>query len=162
MAALAKAVIRANEMDGAVNVIQKHSSDVTVSDSEDSGDCIAQAPAAHLCNCSALTWKPDDSLSALYCIASKSSWPAVLASCARSHISCCVPDRVMLLLIESDDSLYVQDMQQRADVIVTEIFDSELLGEGVLPSLQHALSTLAKVQAASCCHSALTCQQSLR
>ena len=43
----------------------------------------------------------------------------------------------------------MQDMQQRADLIVTEIFDSELLGEGVLPSLRHALSNLAKVPSIS-------------
>ncbi|KAK9832356.1 hypothetical protein WJX74_007506 [Apatococcus lobatus] len=72
MAALAKAVLRANGMTDEVQVISKHSSDVTVFDGDDA------------------------------------------------------------------------DMQQKADVIVTEIFDSELLGEGVLPSLQHALSALAK------------------
>ncbi len=48
-------------------------------------------------------------------------------------------------LLCSDKAVCMQDMQQKADVIVTEIFDSELLGEGILPSLRHALSTLAKV-----------------
>lgn len=36
-------------------------------------------------------------------------------------------------------------MEAAADVIVTEIFDSELLGEGVLPTMRHALKSLLKV-----------------
>ena len=39
------------------------------------------------------------------------------------------------------------DLPQRVDVIVTEIFDSELLGEGILPTLQHAVNNLLKVHA---------------
>ena len=39
------------------------------------------------------------------------------------------------------------DLPQRVDVIVTEIFDSELLGEGILPTLQHAVNNLLKVSA---------------
>ena len=39
------------------------------------------------------------------------------------------------------------DLPQRVDVIMTEIFDSELLGEGILPTLQHAVSNLLKVRA---------------
>ena len=41
-------------------------------------------------------------------------------------------------------------MQQKVDLIVTEIFDSGLLGEGVLPSLRHAMSSLAKVRVLLC------------
>lgn len=33
----------------------------------------------------------------------------------------------------------------QVDVIVTEIFDSQLLGEGLLPTLQHAIPNLLKV-----------------
>eukprot|EP00884_Botryococcus_braunii_P004116 jgi/Botrbrau1/13705/Bobra.250_2s0004.3 len=36
------------------------------------------------------------------------------------------------------------DMEKKADVIVTEIFDSELLGEGIIPSLRDALPRLLK------------------
>ena len=39
------------------------------------------------------------------------------------------------------------DLPQRVDIIVTEIFDSELLGEGILPTLQHAVNNLLKVHA---------------
>ena len=36
-------------------------------------------------------------------------------------------------------------MHRRADVIVTEIFDSELLGEGILPTMRHAVKHLLQV-----------------
>lgn len=38
------------------------------------------------------------------------------------------------------------DMLQPADVIVTEIFDSVLLGEGILATMRHALKNLLKVK----------------
>ena len=37
------------------------------------------------------------------------------------------------------------DMSRKADVIVTEIFDSELLGEGILSTMRHAKLDLLKV-----------------
>lgn len=37
------------------------------------------------------------------------------------------------------------DMPRKADVIVTEIFDSELLGEGILPTMRHAVEYLLQV-----------------
>lgn len=43
------------------------------------------------------------------------------------------------------------DLPQRVDIIVTEIFDSELLGEGILPTLQHAVNKLLKVCAVQSC-----------
>ena len=36
----------------------------------------------------------------------------------------------------------------RAAVVVTEIFDSELLGEGVLPTMRHATSDLLQARSA--------------
>ncbi len=38
------------------------------------------------------------------------------------------------------------DMPRKPDVIVTEIFDSELLGEGVLPTMRHAVKHLLQVR----------------
>ena len=38
------------------------------------------------------------------------------------------------------------DMDGKADVLVTEIFDSELLGEGLLPTLRDAVPRLLKVR----------------
>lgn len=43
------------------------------------------------------------------------------------------------------DHLLLIVVQELADVIVMEIFDSILLGEGVLPTMRHALEALAKV-----------------
>ena len=40
------------------------------------------------------------------------------------------------------------DMPAKADVIMTEIFDSQLLGEGILPTMQHTVKHLLQV----CCH----------
>lgn len=39
----------------------------------------------------------------------------------------------------------VPDADEIFDVIVTEIFDSELLGEGILPTMRHAAAKLLKV-----------------
>ncbi|KAG2424741.1 hypothetical protein HXX76_014314 [Chlamydomonas incerta] len=36
------------------------------------------------------------------------------------------------------------DMYERVDVVVTEIFDSELLGEGMIPTMRHAVQHLIK------------------
>lgn len=38
------------------------------------------------------------------------------------------------------------DVPDKVDVIVTEIFDSELLGEGILPTMRDATSRLLKVK----------------
>ena len=38
----------------------------------------------------------------------------------------------------------MSDMMERADIVISEILDSALLGEGVLPSLRDAFTRLAK------------------
>lgn len=55
-----------------------------------------------------------------------------------------------MLLVSSDSlstvlPLVYQDMPRKANVLVTEIFDTELLGEGVLPTLAHAWKHLLEV-----------------
>lgn len=42
------------------------------------------------------------------------------------------------------------DMQERANILVTELFDTELIGEGALPSYEHAHTHLVKVNKYSC------------
>jgi predicted RNA methylase len=44
-----------------------------------------------------------------------------------------------------DASTAEADIAGKVDVIVTEIFDSELLGEGILPTMRHAVRHLLKV-----------------
>jgi protein arginine N-methyltransferase 7 len=63
----------------------------------------------------------------------------LLASGKDSH-TCCLP---CLTLAEAGD------MDVRADVVVHEILDTELLGEGVLPSLRDAYSRLLRPGAVS-------------
>ena len=36
-------------------------------------------------------------------------------------------------------------MANRADLVVMELFDTELIGEGLLPSMRHAFKHLLKV-----------------
>ena len=36
-------------------------------------------------------------------------------------------------------------MEEKANVLITEIFDTELIGEGVLPTLRHAHRELLQV-----------------
>lgn len=86
MAALANTVLRGNGMTEQVKVINKHSTDVVVSDGADAG--ISRRPCFF----------------------------------ALQQIVCPCPEA------QPDRSLLVQDMQQRADVIVTEIFDSGGMG----------------------------------
>ena len=47
-------------------------------------------------------------------------------------------DRITLLESRSSD-LHAKDMPRLADIIVTEIFDTELIGEGVLGTMRHAM-----------------------
>ena len=37
------------------------------------------------------------------------------------------------------------DLQSKANVLVSELFDTELIGEGVLSTLKHALENLVEV-----------------
>lgn len=41
------------------------------------------------------------------------------------------------------------DMQEKANILVTELFDTELIGEGALPSYEHAHLHLVQVRAKS-------------
>jgi len=50
--------------------------------------------------------------------------------------------RVRVLAKRSDAMRMPEDMGARAQLVVTEIFDSDLLGEGMLPSIRHALREL--------------------
>ncbi len=55
-----------------------------------------------------------------------------------------------LYILKTFDSSYNfwilgRDMKEKANVLVTEIFDTELIGEGVLPTLRHAHRELLEV-----------------
>ena len=46
----------------------------------------------------------------------------------------------------SDDNVTGGDMAERANVLVTEVFDTELIGEGALSTFQHAHQCLLQVK----------------
>jgi type III protein arginine methyltransferase len=53
-------------------------------------------------------------------------------------------DRITVLNKKSNDIVVGTDMPEKADVLVQEIFDSDLLSEGVLPSMEDAHARLLK------------------
>ena len=53
-------------------------------------------------------------------------------------------DNITVLAKNSTDLVVGQDMDLQADVVVSEILDGGLLGEGVIPSLRHAMANLAR------------------
>lgn len=42
------------------------------------------------------------------------------------------------------------DMEMKANVLITELFDTELIGEGALPSYEHAHQNLVQVCMSHC------------
>ena len=57
-------------------------------------------------------------------------------------------DRVTVIGKRSDELLVGRDMAQRAEVLITETFSSNLLDEGVLPTIEHAHQYLLTENAA--------------
>ena len=53
-----------------------------------------------------------------------------------------VANKIQIVNKFSSDMTVPEDMLSKADVLVTEIFDAGLFGEGFLPTLQHAWETL--------------------
>lgn len=49
------------------------------------------------------------------------------------------------------------DMQERANILVTELFDTELIGEGALPSYEHAHMHLVQVNTVVNCSLTFCC-----
>lgn len=51
-----------------------------------------------------------------------------------------------MLFVELNNVVFADgDMQERANILVTELFDTELIGEGALPSYKHAHMHLVQV-----------------
>jgi len=129
MVNLARQLVSHNRLTGSLDVYQKRSDELTVlqgrSKQSDSSALSAHAPTAigqqqapeHQC-----------AQSQQDC----TSTPAMRKNHSRLHIS-------------GDKSADRPDMPRKPDVIVTEIFDSELLGEGVLPTMRHAVKHLLQV-----------------
>jgi precorrin-6B methylase 2 len=56
-------------------------------------------------------------------------------------------DRIQVINKRSTDLIVGKDFPERADVLVTEIFDDGLLGEGAFPAIEHAREHLLKPHA---------------
>lgn len=56
-------------------------------------------------------------------------------------------DKITVINKHSTQLLIGEDLPERADVMVTEIFDRALVGEGMLPTISHARSSLLKPNA---------------
>ncbi|KAF6140418.1 hypothetical protein GIB67_013187 [Kingdonia uniflora] len=54
----------------------------------------------------------------------------------------CMDKKIHILYKRSDELKVGADLASHADILVSEILDSELLGEGLIPSLQHAHDNL--------------------
>ena len=73
---------------------------------------------------------------------------AVIARKAREIISAnALSDRITVLDKRSTDLVVDVDIPERADVLVSEIVDRVLIGEGIIPTLEHALTELVKPDA---------------
>ncbi len=67
----------------------------------------------------------------------------VLAGLAREVVSLNgLQDRITVLAKHSSALVVGEDMPRRADVLITEIFDSAIVGEGALPTIRHAWGAL--------------------
>ena len=65
----------------------------------------------------------------------------VVAQNGYSDVIKVVPLRSTELVVEKGGF-----MEEKANILVTEIFDTELIGEGVLPTLSHAHQHLLEVR----------------
>ena len=53
---------------------------------------------------------------------------------------------IMSTLLTTSIIFLDKDLPEKVNVLVTEIFDSELIGEGVLPTMRHARKSLLLVR----------------
>lgn len=109
-------------------------------------------------------WKEDNSgpLTALDIGCGTGILSMMAASCGCDHVTACeasepmsnvainviqsngLSEKITVIGKTSSDVNISQDMERKADILVTEIFDSELIGEGVLPTLRDAHVRLLK------------------
>ena len=119
MVQLAHQLVAQNQLSDAITICQKRSDDLLVS--PPSSETLSNPAAA----------APDPTKhtteESMTCVAAKRKKHAA------AHQAACAPAAASI------------DMPCKADVIVTEIFDSELLGEGVLPTMRHAVKHLLQV-----------------
>ena len=134
MVNLARQLVSHNRLTGRINVHQKRSDELTVLHGR-SGQLDSSALSAHAPTATGQQQAPEHQ-----CAQPQqdcTSMPAMRNSHSRLH----TPG------VKTSDH---PDMPRKPDVIVTEIFDSELLGEGILPTMRHAVKHLLQV-----CHQSI-------
>lgn len=62
-----------------------------------------------------------------------------------THSQYSIPFQVHVIHKRSTDLVVGEDMPERANVLVAEVFDTELIGEGALPTYSHAKKHLLTV-----------------
>ncbi|WP_422064221.1 50S ribosomal protein L11 methyltransferase [Shimia sp.] len=73
--------------------------------------------------------------------------PLIAAAAKRVIAANGLSDRVTVINKWSHNIVVGEDIPEKADVVLSEIVDSNLLGEGALATLKHAMTTLAKPNA---------------
>lgn len=73
--------------------------------------------------------------------------PLIAAAAERVIAANGLSDRITVLAKWSHEIVIGEDMPERADVVISEIVDTVLLGEGALATLTHAMAKLAKPEA---------------
>lgn len=69
-----------------------------------------------------------------------------MAKCANDvMISNGCKDQIKLIPKRSTDIIVGQDMKEKANILVTEVFDTELIGEGAIGTFNHAHKHLLTV-----------------
>lgn len=121
MAEAAQNIVQRNGFSDQIKIINKHSSDVSVGPGE-----TAPTPAAFR---SVVPFV-------------KPAWLRTLQqmSLLKMSLKSTLLDDVLVTVVQSD-----ADMQTRANLLITELFDTELIGEGALPSYEHAHRHLVQV-----------------
>ena len=136
MVNLARQLVSHNRLTGKINVYQKRSDELTVlhGKSEQSSSSALSAPAPTTIG---QQQAPEHQ--------SEQSQQ----DCTSKHAMHNNHSRLHTPVVKTPDC---PDVPRKPDVIVTEIFDSELLGEGVLPTMRHAVKHLLQV-----CHQCIHC-----
>lgn len=131
MVKLAEQLIAHNHLIGSVNIFQKRSDELSVQAKQhQTGDTPAQSDPA---SAAVHDMLHPDAVQHMH----QSTEPLASAAAKRKKYT----KGQALHGVAAECS----DMPCKADVIVTEIFDSELLGEGILPTMRHAVKHLLQV-----------------
>lgn len=131
MVKLAKQLIACNNLTGSVNIFQKRSDELSVcqDDSRPSDSSTHSDQASTTCSIM------------------HQAAPSGQCGKVQPKLTSAAAKRKKHVKRVGEDAVAPRfaDMPSKADVIVTEIFDSELLGEGILPTMQHAVKHLLQV-----------------